>query len=413
MADRTARSRSAIWTVLPIGLGTAAALGALAFAGLIAVLAPADLSVDVLLIMCAVLAMAAVGTLLAIKVPANGIGWLLLVASFLLSVEFVALDYGEASRAVAAGSWPGTDVAIWLYGNLLALPFLIMVIGIPLIYPDGRLLSPRWRWLVAFLVLMGASEVLKWFRVGLIADTNVANPFGIAGVEPLISVFDLPPFQLAGALVLGGTIASVVIRFRRGDPVERAQLKWLLAVTVLAVISWPVIGLATALGATIVVTLGWYIGLLGFAALPVAIGIAVLRYRLYEIDRIISRTLGWAIVTGVLVSVFAGGLLALQATLSGLTQGNTLAVALSTLVAAVLFQPLRLRVQRAVDRRFDRARYDAERTVEAFGERLRDDVALDAVVGDLRATITSSIKPSSSEIWLRPARARPRSADGP
>jgi hypothetical protein len=137
--------------------------------------------------------------------------------------------------------------------------------------------------------------------------------------------------------------------------------------------------------------------------LPIAIGIAVLRYRLYEIDRIISRSIAWAVVTGVLVAVFAGGVVALQAALAGFTQGETLAVAVSTLVAATLFQPLRRRVQRAVDRRFDRASYDGQRTVEAFAERLRDEVALDAVVADLHQTVATSIKPTSFGLWLRPA----------
>jgi hypothetical protein len=398
----------AVRTVLAIALGATAALAALTFAGLNVAFGPSGAPLDALLIALAVLAMAAVGAVLAIRVPANAVGWLLLVAGFFLGLEFLALDYGEASRSFAAGSWPGTDVAIWFYGNVLVVPVLIMVIGIPLVFPDGRLLSPRWRWVVALVVLMGAIEIVKWFRVGLIADTNVENPFGVVGIEPLIDVFALPPLQLAGPLVFVAAVASVAIRFRRGGALQRAQLKWLLAVTAVEVIAWPVIGLAGALGAPAVVTLGWYTGLAAFVALPVAIGIAILRYRLYDIDRIISRTLAWAVVTGMLLSVFAIGLLALQAALAGLTQGGTLAVALSTLLAATLFQPLRLQVQRALDRRFDRARYDAERTVGAFAERLRDEVALDAVVADLRATVVDSIRPSMSGLWLRTSGAKAR-----
>jgi DNA integrity scanning protein DisA with diadenylate cyclase activity len=134
---------------------------------------------------------------------------------------------------------------------------------------------------------------------------------------------------------------------------------------------------------------------------PVAIGISILRYRLYEIDRLISRTIGWALVTGVLVSVFAGGVLALQAILAGFTQGQTLAVAASTLMAFALFQPVRRRVQRAVDHRFDRERYDGERTAAAFADRLRDQVNLAELETDVIQTVASALRPTSTSVWLR------------
>ena len=136
-------------------------------------------------------------------------------------------------------------------------------------------------------------------------------------------------------------------------------------------------------------------------ACPLAIGIAVVRYRLYEIDRIISRTIGWALVTGLLVAVFIGGVLALQALLADFTQGQTLAVAASTLVAFALFQPVRRRVQRAVDRRFDRARYDGERTAAAFAERLRDEVDLVTLAAELQGTVGAAVRPTISSLWLR------------
>jgi DNA integrity scanning protein DisA with diadenylate cyclase activity len=155
--------------------------------------------------------------------------------------------------------------------------------------------------------------------------------------------------------------------------------------------------------------LAWFPALVAFPTVPIAVGIAVLRYRLYEIDRIISRTIAWAVVTGVLVGVFFGAVVALQALLTDFTQGETVAVAASTLVAAAVFQPLRRRVQRAVDRRFDRAAYDARQTVEAFARRLRDEVALDAVVTDLLEMVATSMKPTSLALWLRPAAPRPSS----
>jgi hypothetical protein len=145
----------------------------------------------------------------------------------------------------------------------------------------------------------------------------------------------------------------------------------------------------------------WNLGIISFALVPIAIGIAVLRYRLYEIDRLISRTIGWAIVTGVLVGTFAVLVLGLQAVVQPLTGGNTLAIAGSTLVVAALFDPLRRRVQGAVDRRFDRGRYDGERLLDAFGERLRDEVDLGTIRSDVLATVDAAVRPSAAGLWLR------------
>jgi hypothetical protein len=149
--------------------------------------------------------------------------------------------------------------------------------------------------------------------------------------------------------------------------------------------------------------LAWLPAMVALTLPPIAIGIAVLRYRLYEIDRIVSRTIGWAVVTGSLIAVFAGAVLGLQALLSNVTQGQTLAVAASTLVAFALVQPLRRRVQAAVNRRFDRARVDADRTASAFADRLRDQTDLDGVEADIAGTIESALRPSSTGIWIRGA----------
>jgi hypothetical protein len=392
--------RGAVVAVALAAPAVVAAAG-LAVTAVAAAVDGAPFVIDTLLLALALLSMAAVGALLAIRVPANAVGWLLLVSAFVLGVEFLAVGYADQSASVAQGSWPGTAVAAWLYSNLFAVPVFVMTVAIPLIYPDGRLLSPRWRWLVAALVWTCVSTIVKaGFRPGLIPDTNLENPFGIAGIEPLLSLIDLTG-PLSGAAFIGG-IASVAIRFRRGGMVQRQQVKWLIAVTGMAVVAWTVVAVAEVTGVTAMRVVGWYGALVAFIALPIAIGIAVLRYRLYEIDRIISRTIAWTVVTGVLVSVFAGGVVALQAALARFTQGETLAVAASTLVAVALFQPLRRRVQGVVDRRFDRARYDGQRTVQAFAERLRGEVALDAVAADLRQTVATSIKPTSIGLWLRP-----------
>jgi hypothetical protein len=146
---------------------------------------------------------------------------------------------------------------------------------------------------------------------------------------------------------------------------------------------------------------GWLIGLTGLALLPIAIGIAILRYRLYEIDRIVSRTIGWAVVSAILVAVFAAIILVTQAVLAPLTSSNTLAVAVSTLAVAALFQPLRRRVQRGVDHRFNRARYDAEQIIAAFAERMRDEVDLDQLAAEITPTVSRTVQPTSLSLWLR------------
>jgi hypothetical protein len=230
------------------------------------------------------------------------------------------------------------------------------------------------------------------------------NPFGLVELAPEVDA-------VLGLLTLGGlvgsivlSIAAAVIRWRRGTPVERAQLKWLLVALAFApllfAISW-----STDIGPAAPVFDLLSIG--SALAVSLAVGVAVTRYRLFEIDRIISRTIGWAVVTGLLVAVFAAGVVGLQTVLVDVTQGQTLAVAASTLVAFALFQPIRGRVQRAVDRRFDRSRYDAERAAAAFAERVRGEIGLESLVAELDATVDAAVRPSAVAVWL-PAPGDPR-----
>jgi len=192
---------------------------------------------------------------------------------------------------------------------------------------------------------------------------------------------------------------SLVVRWRRSDRLVRAQLKWIA-------FSGTMLGVTTAL--YVMSFFAWGVSLLpligtaiAFSLLPVTVAIAVLRYRLYEIDRIISRTIGWALVTGILVAMFALLVVGLQAALAPLTTGDTLAVAASTLVAFALFQPVRRRVQRVVDRRFNRARVDAQQAIDAFGSQLRDDVDLTAVQGRLIVAAGAAVQPDGASIWIR------------
>ena len=224
----------------------------------------------------------------------------------------------------------------------------------------------------------------------------ITNPLGISGATDLLALLTLLS-NLASPVFFGGAVVSVFARYRRAGVVERQQLKWFGLVAGATVVTFAV----SIPNNGPVSDAAWEVGLALLPLLPVAIGLAILRYRLWDIDRIVSRTLGWAIITGILVGLFAAAIVAMDAVLSGVTQGQTLAVAVSTLVAASLFQPLRGRVQRGVDRRFDRARYDGQRLVDEFSASLRDEVDLAAIGARMLATTTAAVRPQHGAVWLR------------
>ncbi len=197
-------------------------------------------------------------------------------------------------------------------------------------------------------------------------------------------------------------MSAVVVRYRRGTTIDRLQLRWFVAAVLLAAIPIAMAPQPAVGGPAWIV-----LAAVGLFLVPVSVWIAVTRHRLYEIDRIISRTIGWAVVTAVLVAVFAGLVVTLQGLLAPVTNENTLAVAASTLVAAALFQPVRRRVQRAVDRRFDRARYDGEQTTQAFARLVREQVEIDALARDLRAAVDGSMSPDGLTLWLRTVHPSP------
>lgn len=318
------------------------------------------------------------GVLLVSRVPTNPIGGLLLATATSAVAMVVIGAYGDLG-AVQNPPWAGFDRAQTMAGAMFIYPFAIALVGIPLVFPDGRLPSPRFRWIVVLTI------------VGMIA-WMLSSVFD-AGLDVVV-LFSVPiPFSAA--------MLAVSLRFRRGDPIQRQQVKWLAAVVI--------VGAATILAALLLAkdypdlaSALFLIGLAALFALPVVIGLAILRYRLYEIDRIVSRTIAYTAVTAILASLFAGAILILQAVLATFTQGQTIAVAASTLAVFALSQPVLRRVRRTVDRRFDRAGYDAERTAVAFGERLRNQVDMDAVTTDLASTAASTMAPATMSVWLRP-----------
>ena len=293
---------------------------------------------------------------------------------------------------------------------LLSYPVIALMAGwVPLLFPSGSLPGPRWRRPVAVLIVLSGIGLAAWAtRPGPIVGGNeralYVNPFGVAGWPSVLQPFvDLIPLEMVALLGLGA--AAVVTRYRRGDRIERLQIRWLASAVAVVAVGFAATVVSFAVGnknppITASVTLIAYAGIL---LMPVAIGIAILRYRLFEIDRIISRTIAWALVTGILGAVFAATVVGLQTVLSNVTQGETLAVAGSTLVAFAIFQPVRRHVQSIVDRRFNRAHYDAERTATAFAGRQRDQTNIAGLRIDLVGTIDSALHPQAVGVWIRPS----------
>jgi hypothetical protein len=345
----------------------------------------------------AVVAFVAVGWLLCDRRPENVIGPLMLAFALIFAIYFpidLLIRLGSPSPPVlVAASFSAASDA----------PGFIIVAVILILFPDGRLPGHRWRW-VPVAAVGGIVSAFVGFTLNegpLTAFPDVENPLGVPGY-PGAAIGEIGYLCLIALLI--GAVAALVTRWRRGTATERAQVKWIGAAALVFAIM-EAINLATFATFDASDPFGAHVATIlasvATALIPIAIGIAILRYRLYDIDRVISRTIGWAIVSGLLVAVFVGGVFALQAILAGFTQGETLAVAASTLVAFALFQPLRRRVQRIVDHRFDRARYDGERTAAAFAERLRDEIDLARLRESLALTARDAVRPTVASVWLR------------
>jgi hypothetical protein len=360
------------------------------------------------------LAYGGAGVFVAWRRPANPIGWLLVLMGWGLTLGPLRVP-ASAERLLAGDLDPGVAVAAWgnSSGYSLAFAALVAITGL---FPDGHLPVDRWRMAtIATIVAATVSCVVICLNpviaptpVGSPTAVVVGNPFALAPDAAFWSrVPDMNTLYPVLATIVGVAAAGLVMRSRRASPVARMQYRWFIAAIVLVLVCTSIWAIATSAFAADSVGPLFFLAILSMAAIPIAIGVAIVRYRLFDIDRIISRTLGWAVVTGLLVAVFAAGVIAMQTALAGFTQGQTLAVAASTLLAFALFQPLRARVQRAVDRRFDRARYDAERTAIAFADRLREHTDIDAVASELSATTRAALAPSALGIWLRPSTPSP------
>jgi hypothetical protein len=354
-------------------------------------------------ILLALVGYATVGALVATRQPGNAIGWLLLAIAVTMALSIAGEAYvqSRSNPAYLAVAW----VSGWLFNVWLA----IVGVFLPLVFPTGRLLSRRWRsvWWFA-LVATVATVVVAMLRPGEL-EVNVAieNPLAVQGAA--LTVLELvrsaTDVTLAVLLALAGL--SLVLRFRRSRAVERQQLKWFAYAGLLTVggllLAWVGMELERWWFGDLVGAVGWTVFLLTcIFGIPLATGIAILRHRLYDIDLVINRTLVYGALTAALLTTYVGLVLLLRVLLSPLTGHNDLAVAASTLAVAALFRPARARIQELVDRRFYRHKYDAAQTLDAFTNRLRHELDLDAVAHDLSSVASQSVQPSHVSLWLRP-----------
>ena len=346
---------------------------------------------------------AGVGAMIALRRPGNAVGWLLLAIAIAFAVGEAGLSYVEEA------SNPARVAVAWVTNSIVYVWFSLAVVFLPLLFPHGRPPSRRWRpvlWLGAAGLALGVvSSALAPGPLELRRGPGIENPLGVTGAEPeVLSLIGTVAQVVAGVLAA----ASVVVRFRSARGAERQQLKWFAYVGVLAITCLFVAVAGSAVSGedapaafTAVAVAFWLSGLALIAfGLPAATGIAILRHRLYDVDVVIRRTLVYGALTATLGASYLGLVL-----LVGLAVGeSSFAIAASTLAVAALFRPLRARIQSAVDQRFYRRRYDAARTLEAFGGRLRDEIDLEALAADLRGVVQNTVQPAHVSLWLRRTR---------
>jgi hypothetical protein len=351
---------------------------------------------------------ATIGAVLASRRPAHPVGWLLLALSLSLNASGVAEAYADYGLLARPGALPAASSVPRLLPALVV-SALALIGFVLLLTPSGSLPTPRWRWwgwvaaaapVVSLLVVTLAPNPLDQPYLG------TANPFDLRGLSGAVLVTYQVAFAVTNLAVVVAA-GSLVVRFRRARGIERQQLRWVALAAALVALAAAVILAALAIGGPVLV--GWVAGIC-VATLPVAIGAAILRYRLYDLDRIISRTLAYGLLTLLLGGAYAGVVLGLGQLLG---RDSSLVVAVATLMVAAAFQPARRRIQQVVDRRFNRRRYDTARTIQAFSARLRQQVDLDTLSAELLAVVDQTMQPTQVALWLRPRHAAAGAAGGP
>jgi hypothetical protein len=361
-------------------------------------------------------AFAVVGALLVTRRPTNAIGWIMATIGLMVPIFntgaayaiYVMTTRGRPDSLAVFGAW----CANWYWFLMLALALVYL----PLLFPDGRLLSRRW---LPFAIVGGIGP-LGVALLGALTDTlvvgnapyrySIDNPIGL---ENLADPTNLSVFVVLEVLFAVGVVAaavSVVVRLRRSRGVERRQIEWFAYVTALFFGGAALTGvISNVTGTGWLGSISYLLSIIGLVCVPIAVGVAVLKYRLYEIDIIINRTLVYGSLTLMLVLVYFGGVTTTQSlfgTITGQQQQSQLAVVVSTLVIAALFNPLRRRIQSFIDRRFYRKKYDARKTLEVFTSKLRDETDLVTLDDELVSVVRETMQPEHVSLWLRPIRSQ-------
>lgn len=338
---------------------------------------------------------AAVGLIIAWRHPAHLVAWTFIAIGLTGEMSGAFRNYGFYGTTTVPGSLPAAGILAWIASWGFVFPAAGYLLA-PLVFPNGRLLGRRW-WIVVSLIVVGLGLIGTAFALGR-DDAQLVSPFGF-----VLSVQDVEGLVRAGGALLSigvvGAGASLMLRFRRARGDERLQIKWVVYASCAAVVA-TLVAIFLLTQPEPVRSLFRPFSL-SPTLIPIAAAIAILRYRLYDIDVLINRTLVYGAVSVVLAATYAGGVVVLQTVLRQVTGGSALSVALTTLVVVALFQPLRSRMQDLVDRRFYRARYDAARTIDAFSVRLRGDVDLDSVRRHLIGVVEDAIHPAHTSLWLR------------
>jgi hypothetical protein len=349
------------------------------------------------------IAFAIFGALIVQRHRANSIGWLFVaVAFFFAFCHNLAQNYAVYTLAVDPGSLPAGKVAFWFASSALDTVYVGSMLLLLLLFPDGRPLTPRWRPVVATAFVASACGLAQGFLDFSFQPPLQAyhNPLAASGglktaIEAVLAI----GFPLTVVALLGGVV-SMVLRFRRSAGAERQQMKWVVAGVLIWVVIFAASLAAAAAGVENADTAPFALSIVLF---PAVMGLAILRYRLYDIDLVIRRTLVYTCLVGALGAIYLTGIAVIgSVSLSATGQSSEVAAAVSTLAVALAFQPLRRRIQRAIDRRFSRRIVDAETAMRTFSGRLREEVDLDALCGELLGVVEQTFQPRHASVWLRP-----------
>jgi hypothetical protein len=343
-----------------------------------------------------------IGAIIASRLSANPVGWLFCAAACTIAVECLSAEYAIYALVARPNSLPAGEALAWL-AFWAWIPSIGCIVLSLLLFPNGRLPSSSWRWLAWLSVLLTIAGAV-WVALSPGAIGNLGSIHNPLGIESLPRGYK-PVQTIMSALLLVAAVSTLGLRLLRTRGIERQQIKWPALIAVMAAggsILYDT-AISEAIGLRWLEWAGFVILIAALVGFPISIGIAIVRYRLYEIDTLINRTLVYALLTAILAAVYFGDVVLFQRLFVALTgEKSTLAVVASTLLIAALFNPLRRRIQSFIDRRFYRKKYDTAKTLEAFSAKLRDETDLDALSEDLEGVVRETMQPAHVSLWLRP-----------